>query len=525
MKIQLADWHTPNWCSGKQIHCRGHLVDQTGRIFQDHELISLLEKVKSESELEQILDGASGHFAIIIELENEILAAVDHASTIPLYYGKNVISDDALAIPSERNITADAQNQYLLSGYLIGNRTLYSDVFIIPAGNILRLNKENSQASLHQYYSYTQLENLKLSEAALFDLLDEAHHTAIQHLIQSADGRQIVIPLSGGYDSRLIALMLKKLGYDNLLAYSYGSPRNREAHISKAVASHLHIPYHFVVNTAKDWFETYHSEECRDYHFKCGMISARPYLQDILAVKQLRANNVLQPDAIITPGHSGDFLQGTIIPALFVEEDDLDRDAVLNVIYKKIYRLWPHSAQYSQAIKQQISSYLGLPERMSGEEAASFLEQFVWQHHQAKNYLNGTLVYEFYGYGWELPWWDKGLLKFWRSVDVNLRYKRQFYKRYVQARQHIDIPVYYKQYLPTRAYQWFMRKTKGFIYDARWHRFADLRKDKDALVESLIPADVILPDFIDPNTRIADCDINGLQALVSLVMVQKRNTR
>lgn len=524
MKIHLATWHSPNWFSSRRIHCRGHLVDNAGRLYQDDELCQLLEKVKSRAELEQLLKPASGHFAIIIENENELLAAVDHAATIPLYFSDNFLSDDALAIPSEREIAEDAKSQYLLSGYLMGKRTLYSDVFIIPAGNILTLRKEHPQASLHQYYSYIHEEGAKQSETALFDLLDKAHYRAIQSLIEYADGRQIALPLSGGYDSRLIAYMLKQLGYSNLVAFSYGSPHNRESHISRAVAAHLGLPYHFVVNKAKHWFAAYQSDERRDYYQRCGMLSARPYLQDWLAVKELKAKGLLHPDAIFTPGHSGDFLEGTIIPALFVENAELDRDTVLNQIYKQVYHRWPHSDDYAQQIKQQLSTHLKLPERMSGAAAACFLEQFFWQHHQAKNYLNGTLLYEFFGYGWALPWWDKGLVDFWRKVPLKLRYKRRLYKRYVKERQHIDIPVYYKQYLPVRAYEWYMRRKSGYTYDARWHRFADLRKDKDALVGSLIPAGVTLPRFIDPKTRIADCDINGLQALVSLVTIMQRNT-
>ncbi len=523
MKIQLATWHTPNWSSTNQIHCRGHLIDSTGKIYQHAELCQLLGRVKSRNDLEQILEGASGHFAIIIELDNEVLAAVDHASTIPLYYSDTCISDDALAIPSARETPEDAKSQYLLSGYLIGNRTLYDDVFIIPAGNILTLRKDQPQASLHQYYTYSHTEGSQQSETTMFDRLDEVHYQAIQRLIQHADGRQIAIPLSGGYDSRLVALMLKQLGYNNLLAYSYGNPRSRETHVSKAVAAHLGIPYHFVVITAKDWFEGYQSDERKDYYLKCGMIAGKPYMQDWLAVRSLKKKGVLHADAIITPGHSGDFLEGTLIPALFVERDELDRETVLNQIYKQAYRRWPHSDKYSREIKQQISSYLQLPERMNGEAAASFLEQFFWQHLQAKNYLSGTLIYEFFGFGWTLPWWDKGLLEYWRRVPLNLRYKRQLYKRYVQERQHIDIPVYYKQYLPVRAYEWYMRRKSGHAYDARWHRFADLRKDKDVRVQSLIPAGVTLPGFIDPQTRIADCDLNGLQALVALVTILQRS--
>lgn len=520
MKIHLSKLHRPLWHGEKHIHCRGHLVDAAGKLYENQQLANLFQRVRTANELELVLKDVSGHFAIIIELRNETLAAVDHAATIPLYYGSTMLSDDALAIETTKSISDEAKKQYLLSGYLIGNQTLYSDVKIIPAGSILSISKE--EASIFQYYSYSHQERDRLDDKAMFDLLDQAHHKAIQRLIQYAAGRQIAIPLSGGYDSRLIAILLKQYAYKNLLCFSYGNPRSRESHISKAVAAYLDIPRHFITQKAKDWFNAYQSQERIDYYQFCGMIGSRPYLQDWLAIKELKAKGLLSSDAIIVPGHSGDFIQGTTIPAAFTSNLVFDKQAVAKQIYKQLYRLWPHSEEDCAYIKEQISSHLKLPDEMSNEEAAGFLEQFIWQHHQAKYYLNGTLLYEFFGFGWALPWWDKELLQFWRTVPLKERFARKLYKRYVQERQKLDIPVFYKQYLPIRALEWFHRKTKGYGYDPRWHRFADLKLDKDAQVGSLNPKQIKLPDFIDPKRRIADCDINGLQALVSFLQIYEQ---
>ena len=52
---------------------------------------------------------------------------------------------------------------------------------------------------------------------------------AIERLIRVARGRPIVIPLSGGRDSRLIAMKLKQLAYNDVYCYSYGSLKHQEA--------------------------------------------------------------------------------------------------------------------------------------------------------------------------------------------------------------------------------------------------------------------------------------------------------
>ena len=44
----------------------------------------------------------------------------------------------------------------------------------------------------------------------------------MKKLSKSCEGKQIAIPLSGGYDSRLIASGLHKIGFKNVICFSYG---------------------------------------------------------------------------------------------------------------------------------------------------------------------------------------------------------------------------------------------------------------------------------------------------------------
>ena len=79
-------------------------------------------------------------------------------------------------------------------------------------------------------------------------------------LINSAKGRQIVVFLSGGLDSRLIVCGLKKFGYKNVLCVSYGIKNNWEAFIGKKVANALEYDWKFVEINSKEASAFYNSE-------------------------------------------------------------------------------------------------------------------------------------------------------------------------------------------------------------------------------------------------------------------------
>lgn len=92
-----------------------------------------------------------------------------------------------------------------------------------------------------------------LNEVQWADKLLEVLLQATKRLVAYAQGRPIVIPLSGGWDSRTIALALKKVGYEPLIAFSYGKPKNAEAEVSRDVASQLGIPWLFAEYSLSTW--------------------------------------------------------------------------------------------------------------------------------------------------------------------------------------------------------------------------------------------------------------------------------
>ena len=69
----------------------------------------------------------------------------------------------------------------------------------------------------------------------------------------SHDHHQIVVPLSGGYDSRLVLAGLVAAGYRDLVTFTYGQPGSGEVRVSQRTAAALGVPWHGVAYTPAKW--------------------------------------------------------------------------------------------------------------------------------------------------------------------------------------------------------------------------------------------------------------------------------
>ena len=77
----------------------------------------------------------------------------------------------------------------------------------------------------------------------------EALDAAMAQLYERADGRVIALPLSAGLDSRLLAALLARDRYPNVMTFTYGLPGNADAQASARIAESLGLPWRQVSHT------------------------------------------------------------------------------------------------------------------------------------------------------------------------------------------------------------------------------------------------------------------------------------
>ena len=106
-----------------------------------------------------------------------------------------------------------------MSGYTIGKKTIHPKISQLCAGEFLIL-KGGDTAQVRRYYQYSPWKTKEKSKAKLKNELTEVSRQILKDMAKNANGRQIVIPLSAGNDSRFIASGLKELKVKNVFCFS-----------------------------------------------------------------------------------------------------------------------------------------------------------------------------------------------------------------------------------------------------------------------------------------------------------------
>lgn len=395
------------------------------------------DQLNDKKFFELLKEEIKGFFSIVIKKDDQLYAAVDHIRSYPLFFGKDennfYMSDSAEWVRKKvKDLEMDriAREEFQLAGYVTGNDTLYPNVKQLQAGEFLIFN--NNEYEIGQYYNFDHSEPDQYNEKELKKEINEIASETISKLINYAKGRQIVVPLSGGYDSRLIVTLLKKNRYENIITFTYGVRGNKEANYSQIVANSLGLKWYFVEYNEKIWKEWSEHKDNFDYQFFCSNLVSVPHLQDCIAVKSLKDQGLIDDNAIFVPGHSGDMVAGSHIPS-FVHTDlnkIYSKNDLSEYLIEKHYNLIKINHLDMFLYKNRVLSSVKVLTEYSALDFANECEKFNWKNRQSKFICNSVRLYEFYGYDWWLPLWDKDFVRFFEKLPIRLR-NHKWYVSYV----------------------------------------------------------------------------------------------
>jgi asparagine synthase (glutamine-hydrolysing) len=250
-------------------------------------------------------------------------------------------------------------------------------------------------------------------------------------LIRVAQGRQIVIPLSGGYDSRLIALLLKRSGYDNILAYSDQSAGSKNAQVAEQVADNLGIPWTTVEVGHSDWHSFYNSQKWNEYFDRAAYLGGLPTPEHIIILETLLQEGEISPDAIVVPGDSSlDTMKAT--PPELEEKDRIDIDDLTEEIISQHFKYNTHIDLHREEMAERISETIGAGSEDTPKSAVEAFERWRLKERRTKLIINGSRAFDFVGLDWWIPLEDRELYQFWRKVPPEKKRHRSFYEEYIE---------------------------------------------------------------------------------------------
>ncbi len=405
------------------------------------------ERSKRESSgFEEWLRNLNGFYSIVLldsfkrlndecfEAEN-IYIAVDRIRSKPLFYSeyenKLYVSDSVEWLRKKLKINHISQlskDEFLLTGFVTGNDSLFEGIKQLQAGQYLLFNEN---INIYNYYLYEHSEPKVIDDNDLLtNELDKVCDIIIKRAIEYSNNRQIVIPLSGGYDSRLIATKLKQHNYTNIVTFTYGLPNNNESNFSKQVAKSLGLKWLFVEYNSESFVkELLSSDLLNSYELFASNAVSIPHIQDFYSIKKLLENKLIDSNAVIMPGHSADFVAGSHIPLELYQNNH--RKEVIDYIIENHYLLNP-TLKLTNDLYDKLLLQISKNNSLNNIEIANEFEKWDWQERQAKFIANSVRVYDYFKLDWWMPFWDVDFLEFWQKIPFILRKDHEFYVDYVK---------------------------------------------------------------------------------------------
>lgn len=383
-------------------------------------------------DLDSFLLRQHGSYSLIIEYKEEVILSSDIIGSKPLFYcvSENVIyvADDALTIAKDikTKISKDALRIFLSSGFIPYEGTLFDAIKQVLPGEYVRIAKMDGKIERTKYYEFDYYEKSKVPapklEAEFYDVLFDV----TKDLIKRLDGRMAVVPLSGGLDSRTIAVMLKICGYNNVVCFSYGKTENREAIISKKIAEHLGYRWFFVEYNGEKWRKVFQSDEYKDFLVESGRGRSAGCIQGLPAILELSNSGVLDADSIVIPGHTLDVIAGSHLH-LIDGNFPITREAYIkNLLYLHYDCSRKLGRRYWDKITESVDALI------DKEKYVKYNQRFEYYNRQNKFVANDVRTYEAAGYQTEIPFWDNRVCDFWRHVPIEMLRGRELQKSFTE---------------------------------------------------------------------------------------------
>lgn len=364
-----------------------------------------------------------GHYAGVSETHDTVILKQDYLGSFPLFYKlcESYITVTDVLHAEHAHLNSKQKYAFRWMGFCSGRDTLHSEWTQVLAGEEVRICKRTGEVTVSRQWSfedrtYHQFESERDALTAGVASLQDMWERWWPYLKR----KQLVLPLSGGYDSRLLLSLVVQSGHPNVVYYSYGSDASFEVQKARQVAKTLDVEHHVLPLTATSW-NGFDSAYIQDFIVSAHTCMATPQLIEAVTIDLLRQRLDLTRDAVIVPGHSGDLLGGSHLPSPTVlQQDSFTRDDIITEICRHHGRLIPPKKLEREIITTQLQAQFE-DKGYTRNEFVDALEFWNLQNRQSKFIINTARAYESVGLSWAMPLWDATLAEFWYGVPLEYR--------------------------------------------------------------------------------------------------------
>lgn len=452
------------WAHHGNVWFSGFIIEND-LFLREEAALQCLQLADSISHLKDYANTINGSFSIIIKRSNQYIVITDKQRSIPVFFksfdNNMVLTDDAdYLVDASKDIAINDISvcEFQYSGYSLNFRTLIKDIFITEPYSIVVISDTNDWTGSYYYRNKTvDCTTSKQSESVSAGVLKNLLHKVFKRFFSTVSDKTIAIPLSGGYDSRLVATMAKLYHKGKVFTYTYGVKDNCEIENAKKTAERLGFEWVFIEYNRSLVHDFFMDETFNKYYQYVSYFSSSFWLQDYFAVKEIKRQKLVPNDCVFVPGLSGDAFAGSHLLGYY---KNIHRDKpVLNAIRLTHFNFLPQTAKTKDVLSSQISCF-----------THAFTSSFKWQEienwdlfqRQPKFIACTARVYTFFGYNYYLPFWDNDLMSFFQQLSFDLKLNKRLYNSVVEE-LFKENKVFYKNELQDTLFRKNKQAVKEFI--------------------------------------------------------------
>ena len=416
------------WFSNENVFVKGYLFTQDGTLYDKAALSGYFSRITGRDDFLSRLKGVTGLFSVVVLQGEELFAATDVVRTFPLFYRMNGdtfhISDTpSLLLGEEEPLSLNSRSvlQFESIGYVLGRDTLLNELYQLQAQEVLFFDgKEIKRLFYERERRTTSVCNrmqLKSDFRQMLSLLSD-------RLVKLLDGRPVLLPLSGGYDSRLLAWMLKETGYENVLCFTYGFSDTSEKENAQKSAEALGFRWLFIDYSEYLGQDVTASEKFREWIRFTSNYSSFFYFQEYLAAYHLKMKGLAAENAVFIPGHSADGVAGNFLISGMEEMSELE--SFVRYASMKNANLRSLNRHEREMLNEDITATMLC---YKGRDKVDYTLYEKWQtrERQAKQIVNSSKIWDFFGHQYALPFWDELFTSFFDSLPYSYKINKNFY--------------------------------------------------------------------------------------------------
>lgn len=378
-----------------------------------------------------------GFFRFAIWNKNFFFGSVDQVASKTILYKKQ---DGKLNVyfnaPNSNYFNFSSVIDIFYSGYSIKNETIFKNIKSLLPGECIYYENNKEIVNFNWNHFNPTYHSKNRNEKELTQILIRI----FENIIQNNSNKRFLIPLSAGFDSRLVVSLMKYLGA-SFETFTYGFNNQRDFKIAKEICAKLNIKNHKIImdnNNSKVYQKKKFKEFLEYKNFGIAANNFGDFGPLSILDKKINKNEFM-----ILNGQSGDFLTGGHLPIDTISEKNSskkNKSSIFNFILSKHYSLWNN---HRESIKQDYFNKLNKYYFKHCQNYLDFLkcyEIYEFENRQSKWVIGQQKVYEFLGYTWELPLWKISIMKFFeKKIGLKEKINQNYYKSYLIKKNYSNV--------------------------------------------------------------------------------------